>query len=229
MVCFPNSRKGGWVVYRTTYTDDEKWKRCNEILQKELRTESSRYDHDTYLSHLEFPVLEDSERFDEATTATLRQHFLEWRAEREPEYQRDITAREERNPRSGLVMVWPMQYLYFIRVDEGYMNTILELDTNPEGATPWIDVVEADWPPGPNYHGGNEDEPLFEREGIFADDGHPEIEGMTPCNIGFERIYAGGPYPHYWWNNDENDRFWQRYKRPALDPSQQVLARLQER
>jgi hypothetical protein len=30
----PKNKKWGWIIYRTTYGDDEKWKRFNEMFQK---------------------------------------------------------------------------------------------------------------------------------------------------------------------------------------------------
>jgi hypothetical protein len=102
------------------------------------------------------------------------------------------------------------------------MYAILKWDTDPTNpkVAPWIDVVEADWPPGPDY---DEDDPFAERNQILRDNGYPELEGMTTYNVGFQRINAVAAYPTYWWNLEENDRFWQSYGRPALEPSQQAL------
>jgi hypothetical protein len=57
--------------------------------------------------------------------------------------------------------------------------------------TPWINVVEVDWPP-------KEDEDDPEDPPWDADEVHEMMEGMDAHNVGFHRAAVETLYPRHW-------------------------------
>lgn len=70
--------KWGWVFYRCTYDDDDGWARFKDIINDTSRQGSEYYEYPGILDKMKWTFLEDKERFDRASTATLCSHFLEW-------------------------------------------------------------------------------------------------------------------------------------------------------
>jgi hypothetical protein len=75
----------GFVIYRGTYNDDEKWKIFMDRFHKEVERSMHGEEGQALLEKLEITVLEDPS-WEEAPTTTIRAHFLDWcakNAERE--------------------------------------------------------------------------------------------------------------------------------------------------
>jgi len=177
----PDYQKWGWAIYRTAFGNDEKWEKCNSIIQHMVRPAPEDWTDHPYhphLKHLHFPVIDDP-KFEGATTVQLREHFKQWRREQlllEPSVQWALS----RNPKYLEQSIADIQYQLFIRVNQESMESILSPD--PIGSFGWVDVVEWAW-----------EEPPWERNG-----GWPDIEGLTCMDIGFRRISIDNLYPTYW-------------------------------
>lgn len=179
------SQKIGWVIYRTTYSDDAKWDRFVQLFQNFIRTKVA-YDYDTeaHLQHVAWPIKEDRQVFNKATTTELRKHFVTWRdldavtAENGGAFKSD----DDRIRR----LSHPL-YEYFIHVDEDAMESVLAQGENKLVGNGWVNVVQADWPP-------NDKDDLEE---ILTETGNPLIDGMDTWQVGFERVEAEYLYPSY--------------------------------
>jgi len=73
----PQHRKWGWIVYRTTYGNDEQWAECNEYFQGLVRkiTLMKKGGAEHTARYLDFPVRDDPGAFNNASSAELRSHF----------------------------------------------------------------------------------------------------------------------------------------------------------
>jgi hypothetical protein len=184
----------GWVIYRTTYSDDGKWKRFNEIFQRQARKDATEYwGLDDHLQYLDFPVWEDAKLFKDATTAAIRKHFLAWSTSDKPFEEQGLDPQEYRDFDP---IFWSPRYNFFIHVDEEAMESVLAL-AESERRTGYVNVVEADWPPSAG-DGLSEEDAESERRGILSDCGYPEVEGMDTWEVGFQRVAVNQLYPsHY--------------------------------
>jgi hypothetical protein len=67
----------GYVIYRCTYKDDEKWKSFMDLLRKEIEGPMEGSESRGVLEKLELTVLEDT-AWEDASTAAIREHFKQW-------------------------------------------------------------------------------------------------------------------------------------------------------
>jgi len=171
----------GWVVYRTTYSDDEKWRQFNEEFQKRVREITlSVKGGEHHNQYLDFPVRSDANKYNNATAAQLRADFIKWRESDDPLQEQDIGP-EKRNMLQG------NRYSYFIRVDEAAMQSLLDYIADGEDISvwsAWVDLVHVDWP---ESEGGAKE--------LEKDDGYPPIEGITTYHVGFQRVPIMDLYP----------------------------------
>jgi hypothetical protein len=174
-------KKWGWVVYRTTYGDNEKWARFEERFQEQIRRETVILDRPAdepiHIKYLDFPVRSDEAKYNNATTAQLRTDFKEWLDGDGPLKEQEMTLNEKGKVEGA------MPYSYFIRVDTEAMESVLKDDTG-RGC---VDLVQVDWP--------EDDE---EAEEVACEDGHPPLEGMTTFKVGFVRVPVISLYPDCW-------------------------------
>jgi hypothetical protein len=70
-------RLWGFVIYRCTYKDDEKWKIFMDRFHMEMERRMDGQEGQALLEKLEVTVLENPS-WDEASTATIRAHFRDW-------------------------------------------------------------------------------------------------------------------------------------------------------
>jgi nuclear transport factor 2 (NTF2) superfamily protein len=201
-------KKWGWVIYRTTYADDEKWKKFNQIIQREVRGNVMEYwGLEDHLQYLDFPVREDADLFNKACTADIRKHFLAWRNSDAPFKEQGLEPKKyatfHESPISDSA-----RYLFFIHVDEEAMESVLaNAESDRTRARAYVNVVEADWPPSPD-----EDDPESELEQILSDCGHPKIEDMDTWEVGFQCVPIGTLYPFHWGDVEMENPIW--YARP---------------
>jgi hypothetical protein len=172
-------KKWGWIIYRTTYGDDEKWARFDERFQEQVRRETvildRPSDEPTHVKYLDFPVRSDEAKYNNATTAQLRADFKEWLNGG------GGLKEQEMAPEDKGMLTDALRYCYFIRVDREAMESVLKDDKG------WVDLVQVDWP--------EDDE---EAEEIACNDGYPPLEGMTTYKVGFTRVPVVMLYPDCW-------------------------------
>jgi hypothetical protein len=174
-------KKWSWVIYRTTYGDDEKWARFEERFQEQVRRETIILDRPAdepiHIKYLDFPVRSDEAKYNNATTAQLRADFKTWLDGDGALKEQEMTPDEKWKVESAF------RYKYFIRVDTEAMESVLKDDRG----WGWVDLVQVNWP--------EDDE---EAEEIACEDGHPPLEGMATFNVRFIRAPVVKLYPDCW-------------------------------
>lgn len=174
-------RKWGWIIYRTTYEDDEKWARFEEKFQKEVRAPTLDRDagEEIHVKYLDFPVRSDATKYNKATTAELRADFQKWLSGDGPLKEQEIELDDREKFKTAL------RYMYFIRINAEAMESVLD------GEFGWVDLVQVQWPED------DEDARI-----IASEDGYPPVEGMTTYKIGFQRVEVIVLYPFCWMDLD---------------------------
>lgn len=132
-----NHDKWGFVIYRTTYGDNEAWERCKEIIIDRTRWQIRESEAPELLQSLKWTFFEDCQAFEGATTCMLRRHFKSWaKANWRLEQPRGRTDSGQR-------------YQFFLRVDRDVLESIIHAPGVGE-KLPWleaghIDLVDALW------------------------------------------------------------------------------------
>ncbi|KXH38489.1 hypothetical protein CSIM01_05614 [Colletotrichum simmondsii] len=142
--------KWGWVIYRTTYGDDEAWERCKEIITYRTRRNIADSDAPGIAKNLELTFVEDKSLFDGASKHQLRSHFRTW----------SLGAFQSENPRaedvSGDLGYWMQgcgvpRYVYFFQVDlESLRSIVFEAPQPPDydlDLESHINFIDAYWKP----------------------------------------------------------------------------------
>ena len=200
----PEHRKWGYIVYRTTYADEEQWSHCIEFFQNLVRkiTRKKTGGPEHASKYLDFPDRNDHIAFNNATTAPLRTHFEQWRRSDEAFTKQGMQHNQRRQ-------LWDsMRYRGFVRIDTESMQSILEVASGRlTSSSAWVDVVQVDWPEDdPDEEDededadedgdGDEDENMPDKDKF--EDGWPPIEGVTAYNVGFQRVSVDDLYPSFW-------------------------------
>jgi hypothetical protein len=130
--------KWGWVIYRTTYKDDAGWERFKGYVNAWSRDALSKPEEQdappAVLSAMDWTFVSDPATLDGASRQQLRHRFRDWRD----------TAIQAENPRRDPVDTnWSQRYLFFVRVDEDSLNSVLEgngefLDSG------WVHLIRCD-------------------------------------------------------------------------------------
>jgi hypothetical protein len=189
-------RKYGWLIYRTTYSDNEKWNEGIEILQNQFRRIKHRYLDENEIFYMDWPIQDNALLFNNATTDELRKHFLVWKSSDEPAKAIGLNPAEYPSRRP-----WLTQYEYFIQVDEESLDSIITHGKDGYQIPPvaWVNIVEANWP---------EDKEHVEE--ILEERGYPDIEGRDTKEVGFQRVAVPYLYLALWdeCNTSSLREFW---------------------
>lgn len=133
--------KWGFIIYRCTYASDADWAVFMDRLRYRTSSALRTYNGlDMLDSLLPFTVIEDRQAFDNATTATVRDHFKRWVASAPQEEQ-------SQNASAGL----SQRYRYCVQVDQSALEAVVRdapappaLDASSKG---WVNLVWRDWVP----------------------------------------------------------------------------------
>ncbi|EFE43073.1 hypothetical protein TRV_02200 [Trichophyton verrucosum HKI 0517] len=71
----------GWVVYRTSYSDEEAWQKMLNILHERVEKSLKTYKRMDLLPFHEMIIMDDKARFEGATSHDIRDHFTMWVAD----------------------------------------------------------------------------------------------------------------------------------------------------
>ncbi|KAK1513786.1 hypothetical protein CABS01_07192 [Colletotrichum abscissum] len=181
--------KWGWVIYRTTYGDDEAWERCKEIITYRTRRNIADSDAPGIAKNLELTFFDDKFLFDGASKHQLRSHFRTW----------SLDAFQSENPRtqdvSGDLGYWIQgcgvpRYVYFFQVDlESLRSIVFEAPQPPDydlDCESHINFIDAYWKPtrewaGMLRHTKQDEIDAFETA-------HEPIEGCGEENVGWMKV-----------------------------------------
>jgi hypothetical protein len=170
----------GFVIYRCTYKDDDKWKSFMDHFRKEIERSVWGSERDALLEKLDITVLEDPS-WEDAFTATIRDYFKEW-CETAPEREQGASC----PPPPQISKAW--RYKFCIQVNSYALESFDE-DADPKGFVnlilrPWISSKERDPPlvekrPKPSWWKGTWPPPPDEYE---------PLEGNTEENVGWMMV-----------------------------------------
>lgn len=71
----------GWVVYRTSYSDEEAWQKMLNILHEDVIDSLQLYKRMDLLPFHEMIIMEDKAKFEGTTSHDIRDHFTAWVAD----------------------------------------------------------------------------------------------------------------------------------------------------
>jgi hypothetical protein len=223
------NKKWGFVVYRTTYSDDQKWARFNELFQAGVRKFVTNIEENgdlAHLAYLNFPVRDDKALFDNATIPQLRAHFTDW-LKSDDVYDEQGLTREE--CQDFVAERGTFRHAYFIKVDEDAMENVLNNGTE-DGYVNMVwadesyykDVSSDDDDDDDNNEDEDEDDEKMieenkehQKKTVTQDCGLEEIEGSREPHVGFQRITVEHIYPAYWYKMMRLSEDWELiYTRP---------------
>jgi hypothetical protein len=70
--------KWGWIIYRTTYDDDEGWTRFKQLITQQSFANIAESDAPEIADSLQWMFVEDRATLDGATKDHLRSRFQQW-------------------------------------------------------------------------------------------------------------------------------------------------------
>lgn len=116
-----NYSKWGWVIYRTTYGDDEAWERFKVLVTRQCHDYLQGPDTPPSVVEALDLVFVSDKALDGASRDTLREHFVAWVAE--------AKISESLGPPSPHVARLEMEavrYMYFMQVDEESLRSVVD-------------------------------------------------------------------------------------------------------
>jgi hypothetical protein len=179
--CLKNEKhdKWGWVIYRTTYDDDEGWTRFKQLITQQSLANIAESDAPEIADSLEWMFVEDRATLNGATKDHLRSRFKQWASDA-------VKTEQPRVEDYRFATLGNPRYTYFIDVDEGAMKSVVydalqppEKDFDGVG---YVNFVDGRWKPLSELTSniGQVDE--------GEDEVHEAIEGCTEENVGWMKI-----------------------------------------
>jgi len=164
-------RTWGFVIYRTTYGNDEDWAEFLKRLRLRMEKAFDIFNGQNILDLFTLTVIGDREHLDGASTAAIRERFRQWcTTAPQSEQQHGAVGAERRLMRSP-------RYRYAIQVDATSLHSIVyDAPAPPEPDTTkqsWVKPIEASWQP-------------ISSERLL--DSFEPIEGVTEKDVGWMKV-----------------------------------------
>jgi hypothetical protein len=169
----------GFVIYRCTYKDDEKWKSFMDRFHKEIEKSMYGPEGQAVLKKLVITVLEDPS-WEDASTATIRAHFHDW-CDQNAEREQGVPFPSNRRYWKG----W--RYNFCVHMDSYALESFDE-DADPKDfvniiLSPWVSIRDEPPPvekrPKPSWWKGTWPPPPEE---------YDELEGNTEEDVGWMMV-----------------------------------------
>jgi hypothetical protein len=195
----------GFVVYRCTYDNDADWQVCMQRIREYLGPSIKTSDGQDLLDErFKLTVMEGKDKFDRASTSTIRQHFRDWcvHAVNEEQGSTDEIERRRQEP-----VPWcgtpAVRYRFCLQIDAASLKSIVE--DEPDA---WVNLIRDDWRLKQAMAGQPGDD-LDWDQGNFTDDeaeAYPSIEGNTDEDVGWMMVDYRCLMPTYYsYLRDPND------------------------
>ena len=195
-------RKWGFVIYRSTYDNEEEWEEFLRRVRFHTEEYLGFYGGRDLLESFELTVLSDQLLFNEASTDTIRRHFQQWcvstwQSEQEPP--------GEQGTGTILRMGWSARYRFAVQVDKEALHSVLHDAPAPPkhdlANKGWVKLIDKTW-----YLG---------RGGSSSTDNvdFPPIDGLSLEDLGWMKV----PYSNltYHYQHCGMPNFWaMSYRRP---------------
>ena len=180
--CLKNEKhdKWGWVIYRTTYDDDEGWTRFKQLITQQSFANIAESDAPEIADSLEWMFVEDRATLDGATKDHLRSRFKQWTSDA-------VKTEQPRVEDYRFATFGNPRYTYFIDVDEGALKSVVYDAPQPpkqdRDCVGYVNFVAGPWKPLISELTSN-----VEHVDEGEDDVHELIEGFTEENVGWMKI-----------------------------------------
>jgi hypothetical protein len=195
----------GFIVYRCTYDSDAHWQLCMQRIHDSLGPSIKTSDGQDLLNErFKLTVMEDEDKFDGASTSTVRQHFRDWCVHAVNEEQRSNDEIERRRqepvPWCGSLAV---RYRFCLQIDAASLKSIVE--DEPDA---WINLIRDDWRLKQAMAGQFGDDLNWDQGDLTddEDEAYPAIEGNTNEDVGWMMVDYRCLIPTYYsYLRDPND------------------------
>ncbi|CAG8044689.1 unnamed protein product [Penicillium salamii] len=185
-------QKWGWVVYRSTYQNDEDWNCFKGVIMEAMRKSIEHHktpdlDHSLNQS-LSLTFLEDRPSFENASKDQLRAHFQGWAQH----------AYYAENPRPFEVfdpnLATAPRYRYFIQIDENSLQSLLhdiESGSRLKGLQDYgyVNFVDGWWKSLREYYATSQDPDIKEEMDEQLARDYRSIEGCVEENTGWTMLH----------------------------------------
>ena len=165
-------RTWGFVIYRTTYGQDEDWAEFLKRLRFRMEDDFDLCNGRDVLELFTLTVIEDREQLDGASTAAIRERFREW-CTTAPQSEQQ----EEVGARGGIIRGRSPRYRYAIQVDAESLSSIVHDAPAPPQSDltkgGWVKLIDASWQPRSSGRNQNSYEP---------------VEGVTGKHVGWMKV-----------------------------------------
>ncbi|KAJ5177080.1 uncharacterized protein N7482_002957 [Penicillium canariense] len=171
-------RAWGLVIYRSSYQNEAAW---DEFMRRLLANTTKLLElgaGPNLLDNLALTVFDDPSKFNNATTAVVRDHFKQWAATMEQEEQGPIS-----DP-NHIRITGSQRYRYCIQVTQEALGSALADDREKMG---FVYIIQADWKKYSPYENGER----FKEE-------EEAIEGCTLEDVGWMKVPFASLMPVIW-------------------------------
>jgi hypothetical protein len=203
--------KWGWVIYRTTYADNEAWTRFKKHITAQSHRTIAESDTPELEKSLEWTFIDDRASLEGASVPQLRECFKRWAAEtfniEQPRVAANYVPDREFNTRHG-----SPRYTSFIQVDEEALQSMIDEWGQPHlKGTGHVNLVRAHWKSMKKQREEDgEDECLEEEQGD-----HEPIDGCCEEDVGWMKIASTMVDANFYVEMNEPPPFWYlNYRRP---------------
>lgn len=172
----PSLDKWGWVIYRTTYgNNDDAWARFRARVEHESRASIALSDAPEIADKLEWTWVEDAAELDGISRGALRAKFMAWV---DAEKGRMLTAQGK-----GALEFDPAavpRFAFFVQVDEEALRSVTSGEKGWDDRGAHVKFVDAGWRPMA--------ETCPDMEESERDESYEEIDGCREENVGWMKI-----------------------------------------
>ena len=201
-------RTWGFPIYRCTYQNDTEWA---EVLRRyRWHVSDALEDHNglDMLDSFQMTVIEDRALFEDASTATIREHFQKWA----------IAAIQEDGGSPGMIRnssVQAARYRYCLFVDEESLQSVLQAPINDcFNKDAYVNMLKGWWKPQSIDDYMPEDFEDVDRPEDLLDDGYDPVEGCTLRDVGWMKVALCDAGLEGFEQMGEDDEWERRYERP---------------
>ncbi|KAF1988766.1 hypothetical protein K402DRAFT_391467 [Aulographum hederae CBS 113979] len=174
--------KWGWVIYRSTYGDDETWQRFLDILKQGTGAESQHESDPGVTDMIDWKVMEGPE-FADASKDAVREYFKAWTASDEAKAEQP---NRTINNEDGSLMGLTPRYTFCVHVDTDALESVMRLSTPLDqdySCEAYLNLIDARW----DYESVTVDYATGEK---FDGENEVEVDGYKCHDVGWMKVGA---------------------------------------
>lgn len=200
----------GFVIYRTTYTNQSDWDEFMVRLRAILEDDFDYCNGRDILGKFALTVMDNKEQFDGASSHDVRRHFQRWTVDnyKIEQPQSQVTGEE------ALSTGHYSRYCFAVQVDTESLRSIIYEESTP--LRPWVKVVKKAWTQDPEREADSEDDDGNENEDEDDAASEPDepIEGVKQYDVGWVKVPFSGVMTEWYEYSAERNEWARTYERP---------------